>query len=203
MTEQQTNGSISTSDGAQNSAAAGGLQAAELAKLAAAAQRGERQAIDRLCATFAPLVKKEAHADAVYQALGEDAENAAWLLFLELIQKPGREMGVLYPGFLKKGLHLGLLKQVIRQNNLAEHEVGGEKADAFFKAEGTSCGEIELRLSLPGALARLTEKQRAALWATAVEGIGMRKYARMQKRDLKSVQQSLKAGVKKLRRELH
>lgn len=171
MTEQQTNGRIAASDGAQGCAAAGTLRAEELAELTSAAQRGERQAIDRLCAAFAPLVKKEAHADAVYRALGEDAENAAWVLFLELIQKPGRQTGASYPGFLKKSLHLGLLKQVIRQSSLAEREVSGEKADALLEAGGgTGCGDIELRLSLQSALARLTDKQRGALLAAAVEG---------------------------------
>ena len=50
-----------------------------------AAQRFEQPAIDKLCADFTPLINKEAHRQSVFNALGEDAVNIAWEIFLEFI----------------------------------------------------------------------------------------------------------------------
>ncbi|WP_443682030.1 helix-turn-helix domain-containing protein, partial [Phascolarctobacterium succinatutens] len=57
----------------------------EFKELVHSAQKGDREAINVLCAAFKPLIYKEAYRYEVREALGEDAVNTAWLIFLEQI----------------------------------------------------------------------------------------------------------------------
>lgn len=55
----------------------------EFKELVHSAQKGDREAINVLCTAFKPLIYKEAYRYEVREALGEDAVNTAWLIFLE------------------------------------------------------------------------------------------------------------------------
>lgn len=57
---------------------------AQLEELVLAAQKGEQVAIDAMCTNFKPLVMQEAHRSYVAQALGEEAENTAWVYFFRI-----------------------------------------------------------------------------------------------------------------------
>ena len=59
----------------------------EFKELVHSAQKGDREAINVLCTAFKPLVYKEAYRYEVREALGEDAVNTAWLIFLDQIKK--------------------------------------------------------------------------------------------------------------------
>lgn len=73
----------------------------EFKELVHSAQKGDRKAINVLCTAFKPLIYKEAYRYEVREALGEDAVNTAWLIFLEQIKKyDGRDFGHL-PGLLQ------------------------------------------------------------------------------------------------------
>lgn len=93
----------------------------EFKELVLSAQKGERKAIDTLCNAFKPLIYKEAYRYEVREALGEDAVNTAWLIFLEQIKKyEGRDFGHL-PGLLQYHVHYGLLQKVTRRKSVKDY----------------------------------------------------------------------------------
>ena len=54
------------------------LTARRLQQLLTEAQAGRINSMHLLCKHFQPLIRKEAHRQAIYSALDEDAENIAW-----------------------------------------------------------------------------------------------------------------------------
>lgn len=92
----------------------------EFKELVHSAQKGEREAINVLCTAFKPLIYKEAYRYEVREALGEDAVNTAWLIFLEQIKKyDGRDFGHL-PGLLQYNVHYGLLHKFTRGKSVKD-----------------------------------------------------------------------------------
>lgn len=92
----------------------------EFKELVLSAQQGDRKAIDTLCNAFKPLIYKEAYRYEVREALGEDAVNTAWLIFLEQIKKyDGRDFGHL-PGLLQYHVHYGLLHKFTRGKSVKD-----------------------------------------------------------------------------------
>ena len=93
----------------------------EFKELVLSAQKGDREAINTLCNAFKPLIYKEAYRYEVREALGEDAVNTAWLIFLEQIKKyEGRDYGHL-PGLLQYHVHYGLLQKVTRRKSVKDY----------------------------------------------------------------------------------
>ena len=92
----------------------------EFKELVHSAQKGEREAINTLCNAFKPLIYKEAYRYEVREALGEDAINTAWLIFLEQIKKyKDRDFGHL-PGLLQYHIHYGLLHKFTREKSVKD-----------------------------------------------------------------------------------
>lgn len=92
----------------------------EFKELVHSAQKGDREAINTLCNAFKPLIYKEAYRYEVREALGEDAVNTAWLIFLEQIKKyEGRDFGHL-PGLLQYHIHYGLLHKFTRGKSVKD-----------------------------------------------------------------------------------
>ena len=92
----------------------------EFKELVHSAQKGNREAINVLCIAFKPLIYKEAYRYEVREALGEDAVNTAWLIFLEQIKKyDGRDFGHL-PGLLQYHVHYGLLHKFTRGKSVKD-----------------------------------------------------------------------------------
>jgi len=92
----------------------------EFKELVHSAQKGDREAINVLCTAFKPLIYKEAYRYEVREALGEDAVNTAWLIFLEQIKKyEGRDFGHL-PGLLQYNVHYGLLHKFTRGKSVKD-----------------------------------------------------------------------------------
>ena len=93
----------------------------EFKELVHSAQNGDREAINTLCNAFKPLIYKEAYRYEVREALGEDAVNTAWLIFLEQIKKyEGRDFGHL-PGLLQYHVHYGLLQKITRRKSVKDY----------------------------------------------------------------------------------
>ena len=93
----------------------------EFKELVLSAQKGDRKAIDTLCNAFKPLIYKEAYRYEVREALGEDAINTAWLIFLEQIKKyKDRDFGHL-PGLLQYHVHYGLLQKITRRKSVKDY----------------------------------------------------------------------------------
>ncbi|WP_306513265.1 RNA polymerase sigma factor [Phascolarctobacterium succinatutens] len=92
----------------------------EFKELVHSAQKGDREAINTLCNAFKPLIYKEAYRYEVREALGEDAINTAWLIFLEQIKKyKDRDFGHL-PGLLQYHVHYGLLHKSTRGKSVKD-----------------------------------------------------------------------------------
>jgi hypothetical protein len=92
----------------------------EFKELVHSAQKGDREAINVLCTAFNPLIYKEAYRYEVREALGEDAINTAWLIFLEQIKKyKDRDFGHL-PGLLQYHIHYGLLHKFTREKSVKD-----------------------------------------------------------------------------------
>ena len=92
----------------------------EFKELVHSAQKGDREAINVLCTAFNPLIYKEAYRYEVREALGEDAINTAWLIFLEQIKKyKDRDFGHL-PGLLQYHIHYGLLHKFTRGKSVKD-----------------------------------------------------------------------------------
>ena len=92
----------------------------EFKELVHSAQKGDRKAINVLCTAFKPLIYREAYRYEVREALGEDAVNTAWLIFLEQIKKyDGRDFGHL-PGLLQYHVHYGLLHKFTRGKSVKD-----------------------------------------------------------------------------------
>ena len=92
----------------------------EFKELVHSAQKGDREAINVLCTAFKPLIYKDAYRYEVREALGEDAVNTAWLIFLEQIKKyDGRDFGHL-PGLLQYNIHYGLLHKFTREKSVKD-----------------------------------------------------------------------------------
>ncbi|OLA36652.1 RNA polymerase sigma factor [Phascolarctobacterium succinatutens] len=175
----------------------------EFKELVHSAQKGDREAINVLCTAFKPLIYKEAYRYEVREALGEDAVNTAWLIFLEQIKKyDGRDFGHL-PGLLQYHVHYGLLHKFTRGKSVkdfyyldAEEEGDGmqiaEKFDAIAQMEDNQAMQL--------AFKRLTDKQRNIINAMQEPDMTIKKYSEEHKISYKTAYLHLHRGLDKLKR---
>ena len=175
----------------------------EFKELVHSAQKGDREAINVLCTAFKPLIYKEAYRYEVREALGEDAVNTAWLIFLEQIKKyEGRDFGHL-PGLLQYHVHYGLLHKFTRGKSVkdcyyldAEEEGEGmqiaEKFDAIAQMEDNQAMQL--------AFKRLTDKQRNIINAMQEPDMTIKKYSEEHKISYKTAYLHLHRGLDNLKR---
>lgn len=175
----------------------------EFKELVHSAQKGDREAINVLCTAFKPLIYKEAYRYEVREALGEDAVNTAWLIFLEQIKKyDGRDFGHL-PGLLQHHIHYGLLHKFTRGKSVkdcyyldAEEEGEGmqiaEKFDAIAQMEDNQAMQL--------AFKRLTDKQRNIINAMQEPDMTIKKYSEEHKISYKTAYLHLHRGLDNLKR---
>lgn len=175
----------------------------EFKELVHSAQKGDREAINVLCTAFKPLIYKEAYRYEVREALGEDAVNTAWLIFLEQIKKyEGRDFGHL-PGLLQYHVHYGLLQKITRRKSVkdyccldAEEEGDGmqiaEKFDAIAQMEDSQAMQF--------AFKRLTDKQRNIINAMQEPDMTIKKYSEEHKISYKTAYLHLHRGLDNLKR---
>mgnify|MGYP001608339330 FL=1 len=175
----------------------------EFKELVHSAQKGDREAINVLCTAFKPLIYKEAYRYEVREALGEDAINTAWLIFLEQIKKyKDRDFGHL-PGLLQYHVHYGLLHKFTRGKSVkdcyyldAEEEGDGmqiaEKFDAIAQMEDNQAMQL--------AFKRLTDKQRNIINAMQEPDMTIKKYSEEHKISYKTAYLHLHRGLDNLKR---
>ena len=175
----------------------------EFKELVHSAQKGDREAINVLCTAFKPLIYKEVYRYEVREALGEDAVNTAWLIFLEQIKKyDGRDFGHL-PGLLQYHVHYGLLHKFTRGKSVkdcyyldAEEEGDGmqiaEKFDAIAQMEDNQAMQL--------AFKRLTDKQRNIINAMQEPDMTIKKYSEEHKISYKTAYLHLHRGLDNLKR---
>ena len=175
----------------------------EFKELVHSAQKGDREAINVLCTAFKPLIYKEAYRYEVREALGEDAINTAWLIFLEQIKKyEGRDFGHL-PGLLQYHVHYGLLHKFTRGKSVkdcyyldAEEEGEGMQIAEKFDA----IAQMEDNQAMQFAFKRLTDKQRNIINAMQEPDMTIKKYSEDHKISYKTAYLHLHRGLDNLKR---
>ena len=175
----------------------------EFKELVYSAQKGDREAINTLCNAFKPLIYKEAYRYEVREALGEDAVNTAWLIFLEQIKKyAGRDFGHL-PGLLQYHIHYGLLHKFTRGKSVkdcyyldAEEEGDGMQIAEKFDA----IAQMEDNQAMQFAFKRLTDKQRNIINAMQEPDMTIKKYSEEHKISYKTAYLHLHRGLNNLKR---
>ena len=175
----------------------------EFKELVHSAQKGDREAINVLCTAFKPLIYKEAYRYEVREALGEDAVNTAWLIFLEQIKKyDGRDFGHL-PGLLQYHIHYGLLHKFTRGKSVKDcyyldAEEEGEEMQIAEKFDAIA--QMEDNQAMQLAFKRLTDKQRNIINAMQEPDMTIKKYSEEHKISYKTTYLHLHRGLDKLKR---
>lgn len=175
----------------------------EFKELVHSAQKGDREAINVLCTAFKPLIYKEAYRYEVREALGEDAVNTAWLIFLEQIKKyDGRDFGHL-PGLLQYHVHYGLLQKITRRKSVKDYccldaEEEGEETQIAEKFDAIA--QMEDNQAMQLAFKRLTDKQRNIINAMQEPDMTIKKYSEEHKISYKTAYLHLHRGLDNLKR---
>ena len=175
----------------------------EFKELVHSAQKGDREAINVLCTAFKPLIYKEAYRYEVREALGEDAVNTAWLIFLEQIKKyDGRDFGHL-PGLMQYHVHYGLLHKFTRGKSVKDcyyldAEEEGEETQIAEKFDAIA--QMEDNQAMQLAFKRLTDKQRNIINAMQEPDMTIKKYSEEHKISYKTAYLHLHRGLDNLKR---
>lgn len=169
----------------------------ELQALVQAAQNSERQALNTLCAAFEPLVIKEAHVSYVQAALGEDALNTAWLIFLNFMQNYKRNNYRQLPGLIKTALHRGLLRAAKRQ---AAHRALSLEDAADKAAEQAMCLEKSLtEIAMQELLEQLPPKEKQAVQLLVIDKMTREDFCKCCGCSVKTAYKHRRQGLKKLK----
>ena len=156
----------------------------ELKNLVQQVQAHDQQAIDRLCETFTPLIYKEARRSYIAAALGDDAVNIAWEIFLEFIYAYKGNKYRLLPGLVQKHLYYELMHRVYRnkpeQAVLSLEATPDDEQQLQIADEKQLIAASEDKLLLEKLLAVLTDKQRLLIEAIFMHGLSLREYAQSQ-----------------------
>ena len=172
----------------------------EFKELVHSAQKGDREAINVLCTAFKPLIYKEAYRYEVREALGEDAVNTAWLIFLEQIKKyEGRDFGHL-PGLLQYHIHFGLLHKFTRGKSVKDcyyldAEEEGEELQIADKNNVFEQTEVNQLFSA----ARLSKEQTNAVNELVLNDIDHRVFCKKYACSSKTAFKHRANGLKKLK----
>ena len=134
----------------------------QLKNLVQAAQRYEQHAIDKLCEDFKPLIYKEARQANVYAALGEDAINIAWEIFLSFIYKYKGNNFRLLPGLAQKHVHYRLLDSLHQQGCLLDCDAldAEESSSNTIADKNDYIADCDTKLTLEYAISKLGAKQK-------------------------------------------
>lgn len=172
----------------------------EFKELVHSAQKGNREAINVLCTAFKPLIYKEAYRYEVREALGEDAVNTAWLIFLEQIKKyDGRDFGHL-PGLLQYHVHYGLLHKFTRGKSVKDcyyldAEEEGEETQIADKDNVFEQTEVNQLFSA----ARLSKEQTDAVNELVLNELNHRLFCKKYACSSKTAFKHRANGLKKLK----
>ena len=172
----------------------------EFKELVHSAQNGDREAINVLCNAFKPLIYKEAYRYEVREALGEDAINTAWLIFLEQIKKyKDRDFGHL-PGLLQYHIHYGLLHKFTREKSVKDcyyldAEEEGEETQIADKEDVFDRMEVNQLFSA----ARLSKEQTNAVNELVLNDLDHRVFCKKYACSSKTAFKHRANGLKKLK----
>lgn len=157
--------------------------AAELKELIQAAQTGDKTAIETLCKAFEPLIMKEAHRSYILQALGEDAVNTAWEIFLNFVQKYDKPSYLKLPGLVKTTLRYELFHKAFRGISVSDCsclDVNEHSSNMAISDEHLFLEKIENKSLVDYLLSCLTEKQRKLIKNVFFHNINLYRYSKLE-----------------------
>ena len=171
-------------------------------QLVAAAQNGDKAALERLCIFYEPLFRKEMKRDIFYKALGfEEGLSLARLKFIEIVMSYNGADFSHFAGYVRCRIHFALYDEMKkaweRENNEAALPVSDE-ANVHLPADNPIDRE-ELAILLKLALKKLTEKQRNTIKALYFEGYSGKEIAAKEKITPAAVTKHHKQALKILR----
>ena len=171
-------------------------------QLVAAAQNGDKDALEKLCIFYEPLFRKEMKRDIFYKALGfEEGLSLARLKFIEIVMSYNGADFSHFAGYVRCRIHFALYDEMKkaweRENNEAALPVSDE-AGVHLPADNPIDRE-ELAILLKLALKKLTEKQRNTIKALYFEGYSGKEIAAKEKITPAAVTKHHKQALKILR----
>ena len=171
-------------------------------QLVAAAQNGDKEALERLCIFYEPLFRKEMRRDIFYKALGfEEGLSLARLKFIEIVMSYNGADFSHFAGYVRCRIHFALYDEMKkaweRENNEAALPVSDD-ADVHLPADNTIDRE-DLAILLKLALKKLTEKQRNTIKALYFDGYSGKEFAAKEKITPAAVTKHHKQALKILR----
>ena len=147
---------------------------------------------------------KEAHLPSVYNALGEDAENTAWVIFLDLLYSYKDKNYRRLPGLLKINLHFRLLHSLHQKGCLYDCKaIDGSEDFADTVAEPRDyIADSEAAVRFSEALSKLSDAQRKVITAVDFNNINIKIFSENNKCSYQSAYKNRLLGLKKLRKHL-
>ena len=173
----------------------------EFKELVHSAQKGDREAINVLCTAFKPLIYKEAYRYEVREALGEDAVNTAWLIFLEQIKKyDGRDFGHL-PGLLQYHVHFGLLHKFTRGKSVKDcyYLDAEENEETQIADKKNDIDQLVYNQLLSEAMKKLTDAQYAAVNELVLQDMDYKIFSKQHNCSVKTAFKHRANGLSKLK----
>lgn len=175
-------------------------------RLVLAAQAGNKLAIKILCKAFKPLIKKEARNPFIFQVLGEDAENTAWVLFLDFVMNYKDKKFLVLPGVIKKYLHYSLLHKAFPETKISVDVKLVEDATMLVSAKAAAQNPIADTVCdkayIDELLASLTEKQKDIILHTIIKDKSLEEYRLQHNISFKVAYARQKAALLKLKQVL-
>ena len=176
-------------------------------RLVLAAQAGNKLAIKILCKAFKPLIKKEARNPFIFQVLGEDAENTAWVLFLDFVMNYKDKKFLVLPGVIKKYLHYELMhvayprskNSVVAALWLDETDQDGQPLHDIANNELVD-NHVNDQNHIQNLLKHLTPKQRDVIEATILGYQTLDEYRLQKGLTFTTVYLHQQRGLKKLKK---
>ena len=174
-------------------------------QLVAAAQNGDKEALERLCIFYEPLFRKEMRREIFYNSIGyEEGLSLARLKFIEIVLNYNGADFTHFAGYVRCRIHFALYDEMkkawARENNETAIPIGDDTdtpalADNMIERE-------ELAILLKLALKKLTEKQRNTIKALYFEGYSGKELAAKQKITPAMVSNNHKQALKILKDDI-
>lgn len=139
------------------------LTSDELRVLIPEAQSGNYEAINRLCEGFSRLIFKISHRDITFRILGEDAENTAWMWFLEFVNNYQGNKFNSFPGLVRKYLIFKFVRLMQQQGTQWDKEAKVDTTNPFGGAEDDNLLNVLNNLALKQEFEQLSPRQKLIL----------------------------------------
>lgn len=175
-----------------------------LCQLVHGAQENDQKAINELCERFTPLIRKIANNSYYKDHLGEDAENIAWVIFLEFIKRYNGNDFVHLPGLLQIHLRYKLLRICKHQEvqRLEVPLVKDEEDEIQLPNHNQYLDDVEFREFIRKILKYLPPAQRIILKLHIVDGYSFDEVCKMTNKPYHSNYSLYRRAIKNIKKLL-